>query len=51
MIGNQGKNYSNRVSKMRFFDEFSRMFQFQTLGLFSWDRLITGVIDYKLDEN
>ena len=35
MMGNQGKNYSEWVSKMRFFDNFSRIFQFQTLD-FSW---------------
>ena len=44
---------------MRFFDDFSRIFQFQTLDfswskskyMFSRDRLITGVIGRKLDEN
>ena len=42
--------------KMRFFDDFSRIFQFQTLdswskvSMFSRDRLITGVIGRKLDE-
>ena len=35
MMGNQGKNYSEWVSKMRFFDDFSRISQFQTLD-FSW---------------
>ena len=44
---------------MRFFDNFSRTFQFQNLN-FSWnkvclkssrDRLITGVIGRKLEEN
>ena len=42
---------------MKFFDDLSRMFQFQTLD-FSWSksmfsrcRLITGVIGRKLDEN
>ena len=35
MMGNQGKNYSEWVSKMRFLDDFSRISQFQTLD-FSW---------------
>ena len=37
MMRNQGKNYSEWVSKMRFFDDFSRLFQFQTLD-FSWSK-------------
>ena len=37
MIGNRGKNYSEWVSKMRFFDNFSRSFQFQLLD-FSWSK-------------
>ena len=43
---------------MRFFDDFSRNFQFQTLdfcgvkvNMFSRGRLITGAIGHKLDEN
>ena len=43
---------------MRFFDDFSGIFQFRTLDfrgvtvrMFSRDRLITGVIGRKLDEN
>ena len=43
---------------MRFFNDFSRIFHFQTLD-FSWskskyvarDRLITGAIGHKLNEN
>ena len=36
MMGNQGKNYSEWVSKTRFFEDFSQeFFQFQTLD-FSW---------------
>ena len=35
MMGNQGKNYSEWVSKMKFFDDFSQIFQFQTLD-FLW---------------
>ena len=31
------KNYSEWVSRMRFFDDFSRTFQFQTLH-FSWSK-------------
>ena len=43
---------------MRFFDNLSRTFQFQTLdfcgvkvNMYSRDKLITGVIGRKLDEN
>ena len=32
MMVNQGENYREWVSKMRFLDDFSRIFQFQTLG-------------------
>ena len=37
MMGNQDKNYCEWVSKVRFFDDFSRIFQFQTLE-FSWSK-------------
>ena len=59
-MDNQDKNYSEWVSKIMFFDHFSRVFQFQTLdplvhgvivSMFSRGRLITGVIGHKLDEN
>ena len=31
-MGNQGKSYSERVSKMSFFDDFSQAFHFQILN-------------------
>ena len=37
MMSNQGKNFSEWVSKMRFFDDFSQIFQFQNLD-FSWSK-------------
>ena len=41
---------------MRFFDDFSQIFQFQNFScsksnMFAGDRLITGATGHKLDEN
>ena len=36
---------------MRFFDDFSRIFHGVKVNIFSKDRLITGTIGHKLDEN
>ena len=37
-MGNQDKNYSEWLSKMKFFDDFSRIFEFQSLD-FSWTNI------------